>query len=269
MRILFLGHQRIGQQCLSALLGDGLDVGLVVGHGGKDSLALLAQQHHIPFQLADKTPDAWQWPHSSKPDLIVSVYFRYLIPESMLKAPKGAINIHCSLLPAYRGCAPINWAILNGETRVGVTLHDMVATPDAGNILEQISLDITSDQQAGDVMDQLSKMASDMLCRQVNLIATNLAKRTPQPSGDFPIYPRRTHRDAVIDWSWTAERIHNLIRAVNPAHLYGGAFSPEGWHVLASQLTDAPHHYKCVPCGINENINILICPGCDECSNTL
>lgn len=262
MRVLFLGHQAIGQRCLSALLEDGADVRLIVGHEGEESLSSLAHTNNIPFQLATKTPEAWHW-EGSGPDWIVSVYFRYLIPESMLTAPKGAMNIHCSLLPAYRGCAPVNWAILNGETRVGVTLHDMVSVADAGDIIEQSPYDINPHQNAGDVMDHLSEMAASMLKRQLPLVRENLIQRTPQPIGDFPIYRRRTPKDGLIDWSWPAERIHNLIRAVNPANRYGGAQTPEGQLVISSQRvkdTHIPMGYTRVACGqdMSEKLDIQL-----------
>lgn len=268
MRILFLGHQPIGQRCLQALIDVGADVGLIVGHEGKDSLASIAEQHNITFQVQDKAPTTWQWPNDKESfEWIVSVYFRYLVPDHLLKAPKGAMNIHCSLLPAYRGCAPINWALANGETRVGVTFHDMVTTADAGDIVEQISIDILPDQQAGDIMDILAEYAAEIIKRQYVLVQNNQVKRKPQPLGDYKIYPRRTHKDGFIDWTWSAERIHNLVRAVNPAERYGGAFTSGGFHILESRLAsgDIPVGYKRFPCNNGEWIDIRLCPSCDTC----
>lgn len=253
MRILFLGHQEIGRRCLSALLGVGADVCLVVGHDGLGSLAPLALSHGIAFQCVDKSPETWHW-SGSDPGWIISVYFRYLVPESMLKAVNGAMNIHCSLLPAYRGCAPINWAILNGETRVGVTLHDMVAAADAGAIVDQIPYDIQPHQNAGDVMDKLSDIAADMVVRQFLLVKAGQVTRVHQALGDYPMYRRRTPKDGLIDWRWSARRIHNLVRAVSPAHLYGGATTPGGQIITHSCLAvgEIPPGYVRVKCGANQ-----------------
>lgn len=262
MRVLFLGHQLIGQRCLSALLKAGADVGLVVGHDGGESLAPMASAHGIPFQSADKAPASWDW-QGEGPDWIVSVYFRYLISESLLAAPFGAMNVHCSLLPAYRGCAPVNWALLCGEKQVGVTLHEMVATADAGAIIEQVSYDVGPNQNAGEVMEHLSKVAADILVRQFASVLSGNVQRTPQPRGDFPIYRRRTPKDGVIDWFWPAEQIHNLVRAVSPASLYGGAFTPDGVLITSSRLPDGaiPPLYTRMSCGskLTESIDVVLC----------
>lgn len=253
---------------MQALIDVGADVSLVVGHDGADSLEPVAYQHGIPFQRENKSPIAWNWPKNKPPlEWIVSVYFRYLVPEFLLKSTKGAVNIHGSLLPAYRGCSPINWAMAQGESRVGVTLHEMVAAADAGDIWEQVPVDIGPHQQAGEVMDILTEHAAEVLKRHFLKMQNGQIKRTPQPAGEFPLYKRRTHKDGIIDWSWPAERVHNLIRAVNPPERYGGAFTQSGEHVVASRLDNDTHEPGWVRfvCGDGLPIDVRMCPSCSIC----
>jgi methionyl-tRNA formyltransferase len=159
-----------------------------------------------------------------QPDLIFSFYYRRMLPMSLLgRARLGAFNLHGSLLPKYRGRAPLNWAILKGERETGVTLHEMVEKPDAGRIVEQQAVPIGPDETALEVFRKLTDAAEVVLERSLpGLVAGKPALRAQDLSaGSY--YGRRTPEDGRIDWTKSAREIHNLVRAVAPP--FPGAFS--------------------------------------------
>jgi methionyl-tRNA formyltransferase len=158
-------------------------------------------------------------------DAIFSFYYRFMIPEAILhSAPLGAYNMHGSLLPKYRGRAPVNWAILNGESETGVTLHVMVAKADAGAIVDQAATPIGPDDTAGMVMDRLNTLAVEVLKRNVEAIANGTSARLPNDISQGQYFGGRSKEDGRIDWSWEPRRIHDLIRALQPSPQYPPAF---------------------------------------------
>ena len=158
------------------------------------------------------------------PDLIFSFYYRSMLPMSLLKRARlGAFNMHGSLLPKFRGRAPLNWAILKGETETGVTLHEMVEKPDAGRIVDQQAVPIGADEAAVEVFRKLADAADAVLRRSIKNLISGNAKLRPQNLAAGSYYGRRTPEDGRIDWSKSAQEIHNLVRAVAPP--FPGAFS--------------------------------------------
>jgi methionyl-tRNA formyltransferase len=151
-RILFFGYSEVGHECLSLLLGRGDNVVALITHEDNPNEniwfktpALAARDKGVPVYTPERvgTPEWMERIAAMRPDLILSVYYRNMIGMKVLgMAPLGAFNMHGSLLPAYRGRAPINWAVLHGESRIGMTLHRMVKEPDAGNIVDQEGVDI-------------------------------------------------------------------------------------------------------------------------------
>ena len=151
------------------------------------------------------------------PDFIFSFYYRSMLGAPLLRsARRGAFNMHGSLLPKYRGRAPVNWAILNGEAQTGATLHYMVERADAGDIVDQLAVPILEDDDAREVFGKVTCAAEIVLARSLpGLIAGNAARR-PQPIEPGQYFGRRRPEDGRIDWSQPAVRIHNLVRAVAP-----------------------------------------------------
>ena len=158
------------------------------------------------------------------PDLIFSFSYRKVIPVSILElAPLGAFNIHGALLPRYRGRACVNWAVLNGETETGVTLHHMVERVDEGRIVDQEVVLIGPNDTAHDVFKKMIPAARKMLRRSLPSVLAGTARGREQDESRATYFGRRRAEDGLIDWQKTAGEIHNLVRAVT--HPFPGAFT--------------------------------------------
>jgi len=189
------------------------------------SVAKVCVEQGVPAYLWDN--ESAKQVEVIAPDFIFSFYYRSLIPDAVLSlAKKGAYNLHGSLLPHYRGRAPVNWVLVNGETQTGVTLHHMVARADAGDIVAQIPVDIAYEDTAFILQHKLLKAAKQMLKEQLPLIAQGRAARTKQDIAQGNYCGRRTPADGQIDWNKPAEVVRNLVRAVTQP--YPGAFSFAG-----------------------------------------
>ena len=221
-------YSSVGCECLSVLLKRGVNVALVYTHEddpGENqwfgSVYSLAKSHNIP--VSTDSPSA-EIVRSVKPDVIFSFYYRAMIDMNILDlAPLGAFNMHGSLLPKYRGRACVNWAVLNGETEAGVTLHHMTARADAGNIVGQEAVAIGPDETAHDVFAKIIPASGRLLDRCLGDILAGNAEGTPQNEAEATKFGRRTPADGLIDWSKPAREIHNLVRAV--AKPFPGAFT--------------------------------------------
>jgi methionyl-tRNA formyltransferase len=146
-----------------------------------------------------------------------------LSSELLALAQRGALNMHGSLLPRYRGRAPVNWAIVHGERETGATLHYMVERADAGDIVDQQAVPILQDDNAREVFSKVTVAAEAVLARSLPGLIAGTAPRRPQPIESGQYFGRRRPEDGRIDWHWPAQRIHNLVRAVAPP--FPGAFA--------------------------------------------
>jgi methionyl-tRNA formyltransferase len=147
-----------------------------------------------------------------------------MIGANVLAIPRhGALNLHGSLLPRYRGRAPINWVLVQGETTTGATLHYMDEKPDHGDIVDQEAVPIDFEDTARSLFDKVAGAARVLLRRALPPLAAGTAVRRPQAHEQASYFGRRTPADGRIDWSWPAVRIHNLVRAVSRP--YPGAFT--------------------------------------------
>jgi methionyl-tRNA formyltransferase len=222
--VVFAYHD-VGVRCLGVLLDAGVKVPLVVTHRADPkehiwfaSVAAFAAQKEIPCVEDPSTLDI---PRS---DYIFSFYYRRMLPPEILKkARKGAFNMHGSLLPKYRGRAPVNWAILKGETETGATLHEMTAKPDAGRIVDQERVKIGPDETAIEVFRKVTDAAEKVLARKMDSFLQGKIDLRPQDLAQGSYFGGRTPEDGRIDWSRSAREIHNLVRAVAPP--YPGAFT--------------------------------------------
>ncbi len=151
-----------------------------------------------------------------KPDLIIVVAFR-ILPQEIFTIPRlGAFNLHASLLPKYRGAAPINWAIINGETETGVTTFFLQSKVDTGNMLLQARIPIRSEDNAGMIHDKLSEVGAEIVLHTVRLIEQGKAIPRKQDDALASPAPKIFKGDCRIDWNQPAERIHNRIRGLSP-----------------------------------------------------
>ncbi|HEY1765683.1 MAG TPA: formyltransferase [Opitutaceae bacterium] len=235
-RILFFGYSEVGHDCLDLLVARGDNVVALVTHEDNPAEklwfkppALIARQRGIPIHTPDKvsTPEWREAIAALRPDLILSAYYRKMISTRILGlAPLGAFNMHGSLLPKYRGRAPVNWAVLNGEPRIGMTLHRMVREPDAGAIVDQEGVDIGPRDTAEEAFRKVLPCARRVLARQIDALLIGTARGSPQDESQATYFGGRTPEDGRIDWTQSARRTFNLIRAVTDP--YPGAFVDVG-----------------------------------------
>ena len=230
-RAVVFAYSAVGCECLRALLDAGVDVRLVYTHRDDpgevrwfDSVEELAGSRGLTVLTPESLADEEARVRAAAPDVIFSFYYRSLIPMSILElAPLGAFNMHGSLLPRYRGRACVNWAVLNGETETGVTLHHMTARADRGNIVDQVSVPIGPDETAHEVFQKLIPAAGTSLRRSLGDILSGNASGTPQDESHATLFGRRRPADGLMDWTRGARELHNLVRAV--AWPFPGAFT--------------------------------------------
>ena len=171
-----------------------------------------------------------------RPDLVFSFYYRSMLPMSLLRhARLGAYNMHGSLLPKYRGRAPLNWAIVKGERETGVTLHEMVEKPDAGRIVDMQAVPIGPDETAVEVFHRMTDAAGVVLKRSLPALVKGAVQFKPNDVSRGSYFGRRRPEDGRIDWSKSAQEIHDLVRAVAPP--FPGAFC-DRFEVHRTRMTD-------------------------------
>lgn len=232
-RILFFGYSEVGYDCLKLLLDRGDEVVALITHQdapGENiwfkTPALVASERGLPIFTPDSVNNE-EWIErirEMKPDLILSVYYRNMISPKVLAIPRlGAFNMHGSLLPKYRGRAPINWAVLHGEPLMGMTLHRMVKAADAGAIVDQEGVDISPQDTAEQAFRKVLPLAREVLARQIGPLLAGDARETPQDDSQASYFGGRCAEDGRIDWRGTSSAIFNLIRAVTDP--YPGAFT--------------------------------------------
>jgi methionyl-tRNA formyltransferase len=232
-RAVVFAYHDVGVRCLSVLLARGVDVPLVVTHHDDpgetiwfDSVAALARRHDLPVAMPvdAKGPELAARIGAIDPDFLFSFHYRRVIPTSVLRlARRGALNMHGSLLPRYRGRSPINWAVLHGETETGATLHRMEARPDTGAIVGQEGVAILPDDRALDVFRKVTCAAERLLDRALPSLVDGSAVAVPQVEELATTFGGRKPEDGLIDWSRDAAAVHNLVRAVAPP--FPGAFT--------------------------------------------
>lgn len=248
-RFAVFAYSDTGHACLKFLLDRGEDVVLVVTHADDpkeprwfDSVADLARERGIAPVILDgpRKPDAIARIEALRPDVMFSFYYRGILPEGLLRLPRlGAFNMHGSLLPKYRGRAPVNWAVLCGETSTGATLHVMTEKPDAGDIVDQEKVPIGPDDTAGEVQAAVTAAAVKILERRLPDLKKGTAPRRPQDESAATTFGRRRPEDGRIDWNRSAQEVHNLVRAVT--HPYPGAFTDVFGHKTFLWKTRLPH----------------------------
>lgn len=233
IRAVVFAYHDVGVNCLNALLEAGIQVDFVVTHQDDPnenvwfgSVAGLCRERHIPYiqpnasELAELLPKL----RSLTPDYLFSFYYRYLIPTELLQTARiAALNMHGSLLPKYRGRAPVNWAILHGETETGATLHIMEAKPDAGDIVGQSKVSIDENETATEVFAKVSQAAQEVMRKALPDLVQGHVPRSPNVLAKGSYFGGRKPEDGRIMWSQTAKQVHDLIRAVAPP--YPGAFT--------------------------------------------
>lgn len=237
--VVFAYHN-VGVRCLSVLLDQGVRVRLVVTHRDRayetiwfDSVENLARARALPVITPEDAndPAVVAQIRSLQPDFLFSFYYRNMLGPQLLALPwRGAYNMHGSLLPKYRGRVPVNWAVIMGEHETGATLHQMVAKPDAGGIVDQEAVPIGPEDTAAEVFGKVTEAAGRVLTRALPGLVAGSARVTPQDLSLGSYYGGRRPEDGRIDWSKSAREVHDLVRGVAPP--YPGAFTRIGARTL-------------------------------------
>ncbi len=232
-RIVFFGFSDVGYRCLKYLWDQGCNVVAVFTH---DTDAHETEWFETPESFAKKefidvfkptTLKTEKWFRKikyMKPDLILSCYYRNFIPEEIFSQAKfGAYNMHGSYLPTYRGRAPLNWAVINGEDYTGVSLHVMEKSFDTGDIVAQEKVTIAPDEYVGDIQPRVTEAALKVLEKALPSLTNGTPTLAPQDNSKASYFGRRTPEDGRIDFTKSAREVFNLIRGVSRP--YPGAFT--------------------------------------------
>jgi methionyl-tRNA formyltransferase len=233
VRAVVFAYHNMGIVGLRALLDNGFDVPMVITHEddpGENrwfgSVAEFCRARRLPVFCPPDVNTA-PWPgmiREASPDLLFSFYYRSMLRKEVLDTPRvGALNLHGSLLPKYRGRAPVNWALVKGETETGVTLHFMTEKPDAGDIVGQEAVPIAFEDTALTLFGKMEGAASRLLDGLLPRIAREDIPRRPNDIAQGSYFGGRRREDGRIDWSRPAVEVYNLVRAVTRP--YPGAFT--------------------------------------------
>lgn len=236
LKIVFFGTPEFAVESLDVLLTDGFNVVGVVtmpdkaaGRGHKlyqSDVKRYALEHDLfllqPEKL--KSEEFLTALRSLEADLFIVIAFR-MLPREVWQMPRlGTFNLHASLLPKYRGAAPINRAVMNGDTETGVTTFFLKHEIDTGDMIMQRKIDILPEDNVGDVHDRLMHLGAEMVVETVNAIVDGTLTTTPQPEGEFTPAPKIFKEDCRIDWDRSAAEIHNHVRGLSPY--------PAAWTVI-------------------------------------
>lgn len=240
MKIVYMGTPEFAVTCGEALRKRGYDIAAVVTvpdkqqgrgmHMQPSPVKIWAQEHNLPVLQPEKLKDPQfiEQLRSLAPDLIVVVAFR-ILPKEIFTLPKfGAFNLHGSLLPKYRGAAPIQWAIINGDKETGVTTFFLQEKVDTGNMILQEKLAIGENETFGELYARLAALGADAIVRTVEMIERGAVQPTKQDDALATPAPKITKEICKIDWTKSASSIHNLIRGVSPM--------PGAWTVLNNSV---------------------------------
>ena len=230
MRIVFMGTPDFAVPSLEALVQAGHEVCGVFSQPDKPvgrhqnklkptPVKECALAHDIPVFQPVKLRDGTALAQLQElaPELIVVAAYGRLLPDDILALPpKGCINVHSSLLPKYRGSAPINWAVVNGDEETGVTIMHMATELDGGDIISQVVTPIDPEETVEAVHDRLAALGGELLVKTVEDIANGTATRTPQDPAQVTYAPMLSRELCPIDWNQSAKAIHNKVRGLIP-----------------------------------------------------
>ena len=235
MKVVFMGTPDFSVPTLDALYNNGHIISLVISQSdkakgrGKKVLYTPVKERALELGLNVYQPDNINSSESielikkENPDIIVVVAYGQILKESILSIPKyGCINVHASLLPKYRGAAPINWAIINGEKTTGVTTMVMEKGLDSGDMLLRREIEISDGETAGDIHDKLAILGAELLIETIEGLENGTVPRTPQDHENATYAPMMTKDLGKINWSEKAINIKNLVRGTQP---WPGAFT--------------------------------------------
>ena len=257
MKIVFFGTPEFAVESLDKLVEAGCDIAAVVtmpdkiaGRGHKlieSDVKKYAVSKGLTVLQPEKlkSPDFIDTLRNINADLFIVIAFR-MLPEIVWSMPRlGTFNLHASLLPKYRGAAPINWAVINGEAETGVTTFFLKHEIDTGDIIQQEKVSILPEENVGDIHDKLMHTGAEMVVKTVREIEKGNIQSIPQPEGEFIPAPKIFKETCRINWDTQSEKIHNLVRGLSPYPAAWTTFidsrnedTPVDLKVFETRLTD-------------------------------
>lgn len=273
MKAVVLAYHNIGCAGIEALLRNGFDIAAVFTHQDDpqenqwfDSVAEFCAVRNIPvFAPENINHPLWQAKiQALAPDILFSFYYRNLVKQEILSIPpQGCLNLHGSLLPKYRGRAPINWVLVQGETETGVTLHYMTPRPDDGDIVGQAKVAISEDDTAKTLNNKLTHAANELLDEYLPKLLAGTAPRIPQNHSLASYFGGRRPADGEINWEGSASSVRNLVRAVTRP--YPGAFTTmNGQKCFIWQATRLPVAHTHAACTVISTNPLIIACGQEQ-----
>jgi methionyl-tRNA formyltransferase len=253
VNLVFLGTPSFAVPTLRAIVAAGHDVRAVFtqpdrpkGRGGrlatspvKETALQLGLTIHQPERV--RRPEVVEQLKQLDPDAMVIVGYGQIIPQSIIDIPRyGIINVHGSLLPKYRGAAPIQWAIANGEQRSGVTTMRIDAGLDTGDKLLKWETGIGPEETAVELGDRLAVAGADLLVKTLEGIESGAIRPQAQDNSQATLAPILRKEDGLIDWNWPAEKIYNRVRGFLPWPGAYTSFRDQNFHIWKARLTDQP-----------------------------
>ena len=258
MRVVFMGTPEIAAVCLEKIIADGFEVVGVYtqpdrprNRGMKltfSPVKEVALAHNLPVYQPENFRDEETVAQlrSLSPDVVAVVAYGQILPQTVLDIPpRGCINIHASLLPKYRGSAPYQWAVLDGQKETGVTAMYLCREMDAGDMIDAASTPIGADETAGELLDRLTVLGADLLSRTLKRMTEGTVPATPQDSSLVTYAPMLNKEMCPIDWTKTAQQVHDHVRGLNPwpiatAQLGGKRFKIYTTAVVAGDTDKTP-----------------------------
>jgi len=253
VRIAFLGTPEFAVPSLERLIESGFDIAAVVtqpdkpkGRGRKlaappvkEAALKAGLPVHQPTRL--KTPEAVELFRSFNAEAMAVVAYGKIIPQAIIDIPPlGLVNVHASLLPKYRGAAPVQWAVAEGETRTGVTTMLIDAGLDSGDILLAAETEIGPEETAVELSERLAQMGADLLVRTLRGLKEGVIRPTPQDHEKATFAPMLTREAGRIDWRWPAQKIHNRVRGFQPWPGSWTTFRSKLLHIWKSRPAEVP-----------------------------
>ncbi len=276
MKITFLGSGEFGLECLNTLARSNHNLRFIVtqpphpaGRGRKTTptpVARWADSNSVPYIETDNvnSPQMIKEISACEPDLIVVIAFGQKIGNELINLPpKGAINVHASLLPKYRGAAPINWPVINGDKQTGISIIALAEKMDAGDILAQSATDIGPEETAGRLHDRLAQTAAPLLMQTIDQIGNGTAVYTPQDHSKATLAPKLKKSDGFMDFNEPAELLQRKIRGFWPWPGASAIYIPQKTEKLLrvtiamAQVVKTSNPAHLTPGTLGENLNVI------------
>jgi methionyl-tRNA formyltransferase len=276
MKIIYLGSGEFGLECLNALAQSNHSLDLIVtqpphraGRGRKQTptpVARWADSHSIPFIETDNVnaSPAIEKITAYQPEVIVVIAFGQKIGNQLINLPpKGAINVHASLLPKYRGAAPINRAIIEGEKQTGISIIALAEKMDAGDILAQATTDIGADETAGELHDRLAQIAAPLLMKTIDQIADGTAVYTRQDHSKATLAPKLKKSDGFLNFDEPADILQRKIQGFWPwpgasaIYLSKKTEKPLRITIAMAEVVSTSNPAELPPGTLDENLNVI------------